>query len=163
MRCCLNIGKYCCSTGILPKIIAIFKCRSANPCQIGRLLFCGFLVCQKLLFLIANYMSFQILLWIILKVFLAVFYATWRVVHLLFCYRNVILWWTLHHKVVRCSVAYDFLECIHVYFRRLFLFLAHVCVRRGVLLYVIWFFYLIKTLGGDWWLILLSTDARYFG
>jgi hypothetical protein len=29
------------------------------------------------------------------------------------------------------------------------LFLAHICVWRGVFLYVIWFFYLVRTFGGN--------------
>ncbi len=172
MRCSFDVWRYCCSTAIRPKIIIIFKCRRANSCQVSLFLFKAVvLICQKLLFLIANYMTFKILLWGVLNICIVIFDGTWRIVHLLLWYRYVILCWSLHHKVVRCPVSNNFLEGIHIYFLSLFLFLAHICVWGGVLLYVIWFFYLIRTFGGNiawnWsldrrWLILGSTNARYF-
>ena len=172
MRCPFDIWWYGCSTAIRPKIIIIFKCRRANSCQVSLFLIKTILLLgQKLVFLIANYMTFKILLWGVLNICLVILDGAWRIVHLLFWYRNIILCWSLHHKVVGCPVSNDFLEGIHVYFLRLFLFLAHICVWRGVLLYVIWFFYLVRTFGGNtaWHLsldrrllILRSTDARYF-
>lgn len=172
MRSSLDVRWYGCYTAIGTKIVVIFKSRRADPSQISLFLFnSAVLVCQKLLFLIANYMTFQILLCGILKIWIVVFYGAWWIVHLLLWYRYVILCWALHHKVIRCPVSNDFLKCIHVNFLRLFLFLTHDCVRRRALLYVIWFFYLIRTFRGNaawnksldrWLMILGSTDARYF-
>ena len=91
MRCSFDIWWYGCPTAIRPKIIIIFKCRRANSCQVSLFLFKAVvLVCQKLLFLIAYYMTFKILLWGVLNICIVIFDGTWRIVHLLFWYRNVI-------------------------------------------------------------------------